>query len=139
MLFWIFCIPIAVQVEVEGEGGGRGEEGGEREEGGGGEEGGEREAEGTNGEGEEEERGNDQREEAAPEKLRDDDVLKEPFYWRAFYTVFPMLRRGALLVACILSFTLILWFYNVDSIVIEKSQIAVIRICGGSYACTKFD
>ena len=104
-VFRVFCIPIAVRVE---------------EEGGGGEEGGEREGEGTDGEGEEEERGDDQREEAAPEKLRDDDVLKEPIYWRAFYTVFPMLRRGTVLVACILSFTLILWFYNVDSIVMKK-------------------
>ena len=78
--------------------GGEEEKGGER----GGEEGGERGGEETDGEGEEEEKGNDQREEAAPEKLPDDDVMKEPFYLRAFFTVFPMLKKGMVFCACAL-------------------------------------
>ena len=68
----------------------------------GGEEGGEKGREETDGEGEEEERGNDQKEEAAPEKLPDDDVMKEPFYLRAFFTVFPMLKKGVVFGACTL-------------------------------------
>lgn len=28
-----------------------------------------------------------------PEKLQDDET-KEPWYWTAFYTAFPMLRHG---------------------------------------------
>lgn len=103
-VFCICCISIAVQVELEDRKGGEEEKGGER----GGEEGGERGGEETDGEGEEEERGNDQREEAAPEKLPDDDVMKEPFYLRAFFTVFPMLKKGMVFGACTLVICLIL-------------------------------
>ena len=83
---------------MEGGKGGEGEKDDER----GREEAGERRREETDGEDDEEERGNDQREEAAPEKLPDDDVMKEPFYLRAFFTVFPMLKRGMVFGACTL-------------------------------------
>ena len=41
-----------------------------------------------------EDRDTDKEEEAVPEKLADDDGRKEKWYKRAFFTVFPKLRRG---------------------------------------------
>jgi phospholipid-translocating ATPase len=40
-----------------------------------------------------EDRDTDKEEGAVPEKLADDDELKEKWYRRAFFTVFPKLRR----------------------------------------------
>ena len=36
----------------------------------------------------------EEEQEALPEKLADEDERKEKWYRRAFYTVFPKLRRG---------------------------------------------
>lgn len=44
----------------------------------------------------------DQEEEAVPEKLADEDERKEKWYRRAFFTVFPKLRRGVYVTYCIL-------------------------------------
>ena len=41
-----------------------------------------------------EDRDTDKEEDAVPEKLADDDERKEKWYRRAFFTVFPKLRRG---------------------------------------------
>ena len=43
---------------------------------------------------EEEGEGGDNNHEAVPEKLQDDDEMRDPLYKRVFFKIFPQLRRG---------------------------------------------